>query len=60
MNNLDRAFPPTPDCVREAIQAGCRRGQRRRRARRALYACTAVAAALLVTWFALAAAVNRT
>lgn len=50
MPDFDRAFPPTPDRVREAVERGFQRAQRRARLRRAFLSGASIAAALLIVF----------
>ena len=48
MKDLDRAFPPTPECVEDAIYEGVRRARRRALLRRRLQRLAAAAAVVAV------------
>lgn len=48
MKDLDRAFPPTPECVEDAIYEGVRRARRRALMRRRLQRLAAAAAVVAV------------
>lgn len=48
MKDLDRAFPPTPECVEDAIYEGVRRARRRALLRRRLQRLAATAAVVAV------------
>ena len=48
MKDLDRAFPPTPECVEDAIYEGVRRARRRALLRRRMQRLAAAAAVVAV------------
>ena len=62
MKDLDRAFPPTPECVEDAIYEGVRRARRRallRRRLQRLAAAAAVVAAVSYTHLILAGGLSN-
>lgn len=46
--DLDRAFPPTPDCIHAAIEMGFRKGRNKMKMRNKIIAMTSVAASLII------------
>jgi len=46
--DLDRAFPPTPDCIHSAIELGFRKGQKHMKTRNRIIAMSSIAAVLAI------------